>query len=282
MSQFSIEVFLPSGREDVSIGQVLCSSMRSLYNAVTYKQPRVLVRELAKYVSVDLESMLLEDFRYLLAMFDRTSWTESHRMYEWRCTSVYHLDADGYPHLAKPLDRRTRPVDCNMLNTEEVPNARVITQPMRTLPEGFHHPRVSHYLDYCDLRDEYGDLAEYAMWIASDTPLAETLQHVSLEQLAQAKGVMYSICDVETKLKCNRCMREYTIHKPLDILSFLRVYNDKAMMDMALNLSTVLNIYMPDDAPLSKLLYWHSCYVKDKAEAEEAKRVREAQKGRQF
>lgn len=273
MSTYTIEVFLPVSKTEISIGKIKCSSMASLYNAVKYEQPRILVRELSKYTNADIPNMLLEDFRYLIAMFDKTSWPESHRMYEWRCSNIYHLDNDGFPHLDKPTDCYTKPVQCSVLNTEEIPRVRVEVNPAHELPEGFHHPRVSHFLDYCDLKDTYGALAEYAMWIDSDKTLADTLATCSYDDLVRAKNIMYTICEVVIPLTCNRCRKKYTVRNPLDILDFLRVMSDQSMMDMMLNLVNAMSVYLPDDAELAKLLYWHSCYIKDKNAAEEKRRL---------
>lgn len=273
-----LEVQLLSGRTDVIVGQIHTRSMSALYNANKYKLASQLVLTLNTYVNVDLFDMLLEDFKYLCALIDKDSWPEGFRTYEWRCNTPFHVDILRNMHLEKPAHIATKPIPCKRLNTEEVRNQRIVTEPYYALPEGYKWPLVRDWVEASDLEEVYGELAYDAMWIDSDLRLVDTLQYVPMADLLGARAVKTSLVNIKTVLKCSSCSRRYTDESELKLLGFFKASSDKAMMDMSLNLTSALDAYIPDDIPVKKFLYWYSCYVKDKNEAEEARRLAEAKK----
>lgn len=273
-----LEVQLLSGRADVTVQQIHTRSMSAFYNANKYKLARQLVLTLNSYVNLDLFSMLLEDFKYLCALIDKDSWPEGFRTYEWRCAQPFHVDVLRNMYLDKPSHIATKPIPCKRLNTEEVRDQRIITDPFYELPEGYKWPTVLDWVEANDLEEQYGQLAQDAMWIDSDLSIADTLKYTSMEDLMGSRQYQNSLVNVRTVLKCAACVRRYTDISPLNPIGFFRTNSDKAMMDMSLNLTSALDSYIPDDMPIKKFLYWYSCYVKDKNEAEEARRLAEAKK----
>ncbi|WOL24365.1 hypothetical protein fHeYen902_019c [Yersinia phage fHe-Yen9-02] len=271
-----LEIQLPSGRVDASIKPFTADAMASLYNASHYKQPQLFVNTIQRFVTVDLFSMYLEDFRYLIALMDKDSWLEGFRLYEWRCTKPFYVDCSGTRSLERPSGRKFRSIDCDMLNSTEAARQRIKTEKWRTLPEGVRHPTVQHWIEAEELAEEYGELAYHAMWVDSDLPVVQTLARTSIADLMYASNFIYSVCSVVTVFKCNRCFREYTHEAPIEILNFLRVYSAESMMNMTLDITKADKIYIPEDVPLRKLLYWHSCFLKDKQAEAEAKAKRDA------
>jgi hypothetical protein len=272
-----LEIALPSGRVDVRIEkQFTVNHMPSLYNAQKYVLPEMFVKTLQHFTNVDLMDMLLEDFRYFILMFEKSSWPESHRIYEWRCVMPFYVTGRGERLYDRPPRIRSREVECNKLNTEEVARQQIKVYPWRKMPEGFKHPTVRRWIEHFDLVDKYGNDAEAAIWIDSDADLETTIRMSSLSDLRRAKKVSFRICELETKFKCNHCLRQYTTLQPIEILGHLRTYSDQSLMNMSLDLAASNKIYFPDDGALMKLLYWYSCYIKDRNAAEEERRKLDA------
>jgi len=277
-----LEIYLPSGRSDVRIMQVTADAMSSLFNAQKHKLPELFVDTLQRFTNVRIRDMYLEDFRYMLAMIDRNSWPQSHRLYEWRCTQTFFVDMRGERYYDRPRGRKFVEVECNLLNTEEVMRQKIVTHKWRDLPQGLRHPTVQRWID-AELLAETEDRTQVmnAMYIDSDIPLAQTLEYASPVELLNASNYVFVSCELETTHKCNRCFRTYTYKSPIDILGYFRVFSDTSMMNMTLDLASAKNIYVPDDITINKLLYWHSAYVHDKNKAEEQRALaKAAQKGR--
>jgi len=275
-----LEIALPSGRVDVRIEkQFTIDYMPSLYNAQKYVLPEMFVNTLQHFTNVDLMDMLLEDFRYFILMFEKSSWPESHRIYNWRCVLPFYIASGGERHYTRPPRIRSREIECNKLNTEEIAHQKIKVKPWQKMPEGYKHPTVRRWVEHFDLVEKYGETAEAAIWIDSDVDLETTIKLSSLSQLVKAKQVSFRICELETKFKCNHCLRQYTSAQPIEILNHLRSYSDQSIMNMSLDLAASNKIYFPDDGALMKLLYWYSCYIKDRNAADEERRKRAAVRG---
>lgn len=275
-----LEIALPSGRVDVRIEkQFTIDYMPSLHNAQKYILPEMFVSTLQHFTNVDLMDMLLEDFRYFILMFEKSSWPESHRIYNWRCVLPFYIASGGERHYTRPPRIRSREIECNKLNTEEIAHQKIKIKPWQKMPEGFKHPTVRRWLEHFDLVEKYGATAEAAIWIDSDVDLETTIKLSSLTQLVKAKQVSFRVCELETKFKCNHCLRQYTSAQPIEILNHLRTYSDQSLMNMSLDLAASNKIYFPDDGALMKLLYWYSCYIKDRNAADEERRKRLAARG---
>lgn len=251
------------------IEKISSDYMTSLYNAQKYKLPELLVDTLTKFTNVNLREMYLEDFRYMLAMFDKDSWPASHRMYEWRCTRPFYVDMRHNRHYTRPLDRQYHEVQCNMLNTEEVSKFRVVTNKWRNLPQGMKHPTVQRWIDAYVISEEIGDIAFRAMYIDSDLGLMDTINNTDPDEIMNVSNYMFEICELETTFKCGRCTREYKQRTQIDLLGYLRTYSDTSMMNMMMDLTTNKGAYIPDNILIGKLLYWHSCFIKDMQRAKE-------------
>lgn len=275
-----LEISLPSGRSDVRIKKISADYMTGLYNAQKYKLPDLLVDTLAHFTNVNIRDMYLEDFRYMLAMFDKDSWPRSHRMYEWRCTQPFFVDMQGKRHYKRPLDRMSNEVECNMLNTEEVSKFRTVTNKWRDMPQGLCHPTVARWIEAYVLSEEIGDIALQAMYIDSDLSIRDTINNTPPDELMRAAQHMFEICELETTFKCGRCFREYTQRTPVDLLGYLRTYSDTSMMNMTMDLTTNKGAYIPDDILIGKLLYWHSCFIKDMQRAKEEAALLRSKRGK--
>ena len=175
----------------------------------------------------------------------------------------------GERFYTRPLDRTYHELQCNMLNTEEVSKFRTVTNKWRAMPTGLRHPTVQRWADAYVLSETVGPVALQAMYIDSDLSIEDTIANTPPDELMNVSKHVFEICELETTFKCNRCFRTYTQRTAVDLLSYLRVYSDASMMNMSMDLTTNKGTYIPDNIPIEKLLYWHSCFIKDMQRAKE-------------
>lgn len=279
----------PSGLTDVGLSPLLCSHMGPLFNAIKYKSPDLLLDVMQVCCSVDVRKMEDDDFRYLLALVDRVSFTEDSRVLNWRCHAPRWIrgteGTENYDYVfTNPHHPSYVKGECGSLNTQDVRMDVVVEGGRRKLPDGMRHPLVGT-LDESVVAIEEGypeDTIMAARWVDCDWPLRAIADSLSLSELAFIKRHMYSCIRTKMKLRCNHCPNEVTQVNPLDLFAFLRVFSDVSMMNMQFNLSMHFNACIPEDIPLKRLLYSHGCYVQDRREAEKKKRERAAANGRKL
>lgn len=273
-----LPIQLPSGRTDVTIGRLLTSDMALLHNACQYELAPQFVQAIQRIVNVNLMDMLEEDFKYLLAWVDKTSYPDALRNYNWRCVKPYWADANNVVVFNDPNSVKFKKFECLKLNSEQVRDMSVIQTKMHTLPSNMHWPTVREWVESVEAQDQGFDprVVEVAKWWNSDKRVEDRIQDITFRESVQVRAYIDSKVQVKLKLKCNFCGRVYEHTQPLKLFKFLRTYSPTSIMDMAWNLTSYLESYIPDDVPLVKFLYWHSCYVKDKNEMEEKRRIQEA------
>ncbi len=275
-----IEIALPSGRTDVILNHLNVAHLTPLYNAQHYSLAHTFIKTIQQVINVDLMQMYLEDFRYLLAMIDKISWTQGHRVFEWRCTNPYYVTYDNQRHYEVPRGRRFKQVDCNSLNTEEISNMRVVNNKWKKLPTGMVHPTVARWIQAQDACETIGDIAFDVMWIDSDLSIEETLDAVPYRDILEVRAHKYSICECVSNFKCNICLRKYENRQPLELLNFLRVYSETSIMNMTHDLAVHRKILVPDDMTVKKLFYWHGLLLKDLQHAAEERAKRNSKNRR--
>ena len=258
-----LEIELLSGRSDVVLGQFQVDHMASLYNAQKYDIANQLVGTIQKIVNVDLHSMLFEDFKSLLAMIDKTSWTDGHRIFEWRCSRPYYATMNGQRHYERPTGRRFEQIDCKALNTEELPRTRVKMSKLRTLPDGMVYPTVGRWLEAHSLKDAYGSVPFDVMWIDSDLPLKQTIDLVPPDDLIEVRRNKHSCVEIELNLTCNSCLRKYRVLQDMDALHFLRVLSEESVMTMTHDIAVHRKVMCPPTFSIKELFYWHGMLIKD-------------------
>ena len=276
----------PSGIQDVGLAKLRCSHMGPLYNAHKYNDPALLLEVIQQVCDKDLMQMTDDDFRYLLVLIDRVSYTEDTRLIEWRCNAPQWFRKTDDPDLKKvvfvnPFDPAFEKSSCASLNSSEV-RYKISAGKARTLPSGMQHPKVSTLAQASELvADGFNaDLVEAARWVDSDWPLRDVVNDLSLAELAVIKLNMYCSVKVTRAMRCNFCPAQHAVTSDLNIMQYLRVFSEKSMMNMQFNLNTLFNASLPEDMPIKTLLYHHGCYQQDKRAAEKQKRELEAARRR--
>ena len=248
---------------EIEVRPLYTSCLEAIYNSAHYASADMLCEALQPYVDYSLLDMCEPDFIYLLAFIDKQSFPESTRDFDWRC--ITEIEKDGKTKV------------CNTRNTETVRHHRIIFKPMPKLPTGLRYPIMRTFDRAAELES---DMAQACRWIDTDLDYDSTLSAISYSDLLLAAQNMHVTAEQEIGLKCSICLTPHMVRKPLNPLTFLRTFSPKSVMNMQLNLTVSLHSYIPDDIPVQKLLYWHSCWEKDKNEAEKEKRMREAKHGR--
>ena len=233
-----------------------------LYNARHYKEIGLMVSTLQEITELDLMTLTDDDFRYFLALVDRTSFTEDHRLVEWRCMSP----VNGVP--------------CNSLVTEDA-LFKVSVEPTRVLPTGYAYPRIATLATALDLIDEYGeDHVMACRWLDNGLSLAENVAFATLKEVMGAKSVAHTRVQVKSSHKCNWCPNQFESVRPLDIFTYLRVPTPKSVLNMQYNLNSLWGTQDYQNLEIATFFYHHGCYVKDKAEADAKRKLSEAQRRR--
>lgn len=266
----------PSGISNVGVGKLLCAHMGSLYNASKYNDIDLLVETLQQVCDYPITEMTDDDLRYLLSIMDRVSYTEDTRLLEWRCAGAawrrerteQHEPSTVYEN---PNDLSFVRTTCGILNTSDV-RYKTIVSPARVLPSGMRHPRVKTLLEAQTLTDYPEELRDLARWVDSDWPLRDTIDSLTLPEIAVLRQHRYSCVRVRKSVGCNFCMRTTVYEEELNLTRFLRVFSETSMMNMQFNLNTLFNTSITEDTPIKTLLYHHGCYLQDKREADKKKR----------
>jgi hypothetical protein len=269
----------PSGLDDVGLYPMLSHHMGPLFTAIHYRSPELLVDVIQSLCTYDVLTMEDDDFRYLLALVDRVSYTEDSRVINWRCLAPRWVKGvegtAGFDYTpVNPHNPKYRKTVCDSLNTQDVRFTVKVVGERRKLPANMKHPLISSLEPaYSAIKNGYPeDLIMAARWVDCDWPLEAIADSLTCEELATIKRHMYSRIVVQQKLRCAFCPNEVLNVDPLDMFGFLRVFSDVSMMNMQFNLSMHFNACIPEDIPLKRLLYHHGCYVQDRREAERKKR----------
>lgn len=278
--------FPSSSTLEVGLAPMLCHHMGPLFAAVRHRSASMLINVVQAYCDRPILDLEDDDFRYLLAIFDKVSYTEDTRVVEWRCHHPkWTRGSTGdttYDHVyTDPHDPRYVQATCDTLNTQSV-HYRLIRGARRKLPDGMRYPIIRTMVEAERAEgDGYpADLLECARWVKSDWPLREIADSLTMAEVAEIRKHMHTTMRVERVLKCSFCPNRETIVDDMDIFGFLRVYSDMSMLNMQFNLSTFFNAEIGESAPIKRLLYHHGCYIKDLKEAEKQKRLRESKRGR--
>lgn len=275
----------PSGSHvEVGIAPMLCQHMAPLFAAVRHRSASMLINVLQAYSDRPLLDLEDDDLRYLLAIFDKVSYTEDTRVVEWRCHNPRWIRGkEGAPNFdyvfEDPNDPRYVPSTCGTLNTQYV-HYKIVRQKRRKLPEGMCYPTVRTLIEAERAEgDGYpADLLECARWVKSDWPLTDIVDDLTVAEIAEIKKSMHTTIRVERVLRCSSCPHTERVVGDMDIFGYLRVYSDMSMLNMQFNLSTFFKAEIGEDAPIKRLLYHHGCYIKDLKEAEKQRRLRESKR----
>lgn len=250
----------PTAGLEASVGILKVRHLLPLYNARQYKEIDLLVSTLQEITDLDLRTLTDDDFRYFLALVDRTSFTDDTRLVEWRCQNVVD----------------TKP--CNSLVTEDT-RFRVQAEPHYKLPKGFDWPKVSTLSSAQQIEGYSKEHVEACRWISNGLSLAENVAVATLGEILEAKAFAPTV-SVRTEHRCNWCPNHFTVVRPLDIFTYLRVPSPKSVMNMQYNLNSLWGTQDYQELDIASFFYHHGCYVKDKAEADAKRRLEDATRRR--
>ena len=275
--------------------------MLTLFNATQHRSVGTLVNLIQSHVDIDVTQLRVLDFKYILHWLKQKSYPENVMTVTWTCTN-WPIQSIGIervikdvPYLEKLNSTSLEQLGyeraaCKRKNTTLVYNVRTRTTQIPVgfkLPKGYKFPLVRDLLEAEDLLEEpeYEHIVPYLMWLDCGT-LKEALELFDwyddyektagdierFQALPYGTRIMYD-------LKCNRCDKQYTVDKDLDIFEILPAIDQQKIMDLQYNIfGQFQGAVISEDTPVMKLLYWHSCLVKDKQKQEEERRKQAASK----
>lgn len=217
-------------------------------------------------IDVDVDTLTDGDFEYILGWHKMFSFPKAPVNATWTCSEV--------------IDGKV----CGNKNVYMSHNANVSVKMLTTLvPAGLTLPRVGTLEEAEDLATEpkYSKIVDILRVIDHPGTLVERFEFLKENPnlLAKAKKFvkLHTHGMEETiPLWCSECDSRTSISRPIDKVTFLGGHTESSLMDMQYNLASSLHIDPSDSMPAMKLLYIHSCFVKDMQEKREKQKVNNA------
>lgn len=276
-----------------------------IYAAIKMNSLRNLVHILDFCINENVYDLTDGDLLCAMAWIKIKSYPDQETIVRWTCKEKVIRNHRNHVVFDRPdlfrrdgyylKDRGLRIEKCGGDNTIPLPPAKTKMVVLRDLQQDKHFmlPRVRTLIEY-DEEYEGTPLAEYA-WLAryikAGTTLAEKID--LLRKLVKLNGLpfldrvkkfaeqAYHGTEEVIVLDCRHCDTKRTIQRPHNFMRVFSVTSEESILNMQYNLSHAINIQTDDDTPSKRLLYWHSCYEKDRIQKEEQKQKAEAQKNLQ-
>lgn len=242
--------------------------MPALFTAMRYRSPDMLLEAIQDLCTENVYEMEDDDFRYLLACIDKTSYTEDTRVMNWRCLAPRWIrgvpNTPGFDYVPEnPHNPAYTKSTCDSLNTQDVRLKVRVTGKRRTLPDGMRHPKIKTLVEAHEaISAGYPeDLINCARWVDSDWSLVDIADSLELAEIATIKQNMYSIIEVEQKLRCGFLPQRGNALRSARHLWLPSCIQRRVHDEHAVQPEHAFQRAHSEDVPIKRLLYHHGCYV---------------------
>lgn len=286
--------------KDVSVRPFELGDLTPLFTAIQQSNIYNLIKTLQHCVDVDIEQLTDGDLLYVMAWIRMFSYPKSSVIVTWKCHhtviedhknkivldprikswSNSRLKDRGYKH-AKCLRKNTVPLTDVSIKQYRLPEGI-------QLPDGFDFPRVSTLIDFDENYDGTKQelLAKKARWVSHGTTLEEKIKWLNRYTRKNGLSILADITSFEKRyfhgvkdvirLDCMRCDSKDSVERIPNVIKFFSVTSEESILNMQYNLASAIGLHTDSDTPSKNLMYWHSCYEKDRIEKEEQRRAQEA------
>lgn len=242
-------------------------------------------------------NLTVDDCTYILAYLKSICFTDAPITITWDCRNTvvtnkdkrleFHddkLDMSDKDLRSLNLHRRS----CDRKNTELIyPRQQIITydEPdwRQPLPPNLAIPTLRDIHILKEAEDDpkwpaYKGFSKELLWSKGDT-FAEklnTLESIGIDVIPLVADVSerYSHgLSISFSLTCFDCTSKPTITNKMTMYDVLPSIDNTSMMNMQYTLMGKMGIVTDEKLPLQKLLYWHSAYLKDKQNRQQAART---------
>ena len=222
-------------------------------------------------IDVDIDILTDGDFEYILGWHKMFSFPKAPINASWTCAEVIDGKVCGNKNVYMSHNASA---SVKMLDRSIVPKGLTLPR-VGTLEEAedlASEPKYSKIVDILRVIDHPGTLEERYGFLKENPHL---LQKAKKFSKLHTHGMTEYV-----PLWCSECDSRTSIDRPINKISFLGGHTENSLMDMQYNLASSLHIDPNEDMPAMKLLYIHSCFVKDMQEKREKQKVNNAIKGK--
>lgn len=214
-------------------------------------------------IDVDIDLLTDGDFEYILGWHKMFSFPKAPINASWQCVEL----VDGKV--------------CGNKNVYMSHNASASVKMLRQLPpKGLTLPKVGTLEEAEDLSDDpkYAKIVDILRVVDHPGTLVERFEFLKGKPDLFVKAKRFSKIHTHGMVEriplwCNECHARSEVTRPINKVSFLGGHTENSIMDMQYNLASSLHISPSDDMLAIKLLYIHSCFVKDMQEKRERDRL---------
>lgn len=267
------------------------------YNGVTH-----LLRAVDIVISQNVRDLTDGDFEFVLGWLRKFSFPSTPLVVTYDCTNrifthpggaVYLDEADPNPNVKKQRELKLKPTDCGTHNVEIVHNVRMQIDALdddwvNNDPE-LDLPRMATYSDYYEDIFEHPEnklLGMLARYVKAGETYREKLAIIEtdLDLYDRAYSMMsrskHGIHE-DMILRCRSCDNRVPYVAHPNYRTFFPESSEKEISDVQYNLMAKFHTQPNDNMPAMKLLYHHSCLVRDIKEEEQRRSTqRSANRGR--
>lgn len=230
------------------------------------------------------------DFEFVLGWLRKFSFPSTPLVVQWDCNNrvyaypegaLYLDEADPIPDYKKQRELKLKAINCGTKNTEIVHNVQTLID---TLDEEWVNtdpdidlPRMATYSDYYEhiqAHPEYKLLGMVARYIRAGSTYSEKLAIVEqdMDLYERAYAVMarskHGIRESMT-LRCRSCDNRVPYSSGPSYRTFFPESSEQEISDVQYNLMSRFHTQPNDRMSSLKLLYHHSCLVRDVKEEEQ-------------
>lgn len=256
-----------------------------------------IIRAVNMTISCDVSQLTDGDFEFILAWLRLRSFPESPLLVTWNCRKnnvVYKEDRRFYQGAIETLTEREMKLQNLEWEQCDTENKTIVHQSSTQLtafdddletlsdPE-LDYSRINTLQDYHNFIEEQPHMLEIgraARWIKHGTSFTDKLEYLMsspdlslLERIEKARKTYKHGIFEHMKMRCRVCVADVEHSADPDYTTFFADNTEQNILDIQYTLLGALKMQPDDDMPSKTLLYHYSCYVKDKKEEEERRRV---------
>lgn len=234
------------------------------------------------------------DFEFVLGYLRKFSFPATPLIVQWPCNrrvfaypggALYNDEENSEPDYRKQRELKLKPIACGTNNNEIVHNVKMLIDSLdddwqNNDPE-LDLPRMKTYGDYYEFiqeHKEYKHLGMVARYLKEgetfadklaildrDSPDAMDLYERAVELMNRSRHGIRE----EMTLRCRSCDNRVPFTSYPNYRSFFPESNEQEISDVQYNLMARFHTPPNDRAPAYKMLYHHSCLVRDLKEEEQ-------------
>lgn len=268
---------------------LLALGAHARYNGISH-----LLRAVDIVINQNVSDLTDGDFSFILGYLRKFSFPSTPLVVQWHCHKQVYQHPEGklwldeehpIPSNLQVREQKLKRIDCNTNNTEIVHNVKTLIDTLdddwvNTDPD-LDLPRMGTYSDYLEhtiVDPGYKTLGMLARYVAAGDTYRDKLTLIESDIDLYEKAYAFrrrSIHGIrETMgLRCRSCDNRVPFESHPNFRSFFPESSEQEISDVQYNLMSRFHIQPNDRMSSLKLLYHHSCLVRDVKEDEQRRQA---------